>query len=386
MSTIDHDPFASATLDPAVHQPHSAPAPAARRWRPTRRHLVTLLALLLLAGGAAYGYDYWQWAALHESTDDAMIDAHIAQVSAKVPGHIARVCIDDNQLVKTGDLLLELDPRDYDSAVAQAQAKLAAAEADVKAYDGLTDQTKATIDSAEADVAQAQAQLASDQAELEHAKADYESYAAARKNGVVSPTEWQKIETAVQTRQAACNAAGKTVLSLKAKVAAARATLAAVDGKRLSTQALVTQARAALESARLNQSYTRVFAAQDGRITRKSIEVGNYITPGQPLAAIVAPDLWVTANFKETQLTHMHPGQHVDISVDAYPGLALHGRIDSIQAGTGARFSLLPPENATGNYVKVVQRVPVKITLATQPDPAHPLGPGMSVEPIVTVR
>jgi membrane fusion protein (multidrug efflux system) len=258
----------------------------------------------------------WIYSAFtHESTDDAFIDAHVSNIGARVAGQVTQVYVDDNQLVKAGDPLVEIDPPDYQVKLDQARAQLLSAESmagrtarDLRRYRRLirTDEiTAQQLDTAQADADQAAANF------------------------------------------------------------------------------LLQQA--AVKQAELDLSYTHVIAPEAGRITHKSVEIGDYLKVGQPLLATVPNQAWVTANFKETQLTHMKPGQSVAIEVDAYPGQEFKGHVDSIQSGTGAQFSLLPPENATGNYVKVVQRIPVKI-LIDNADDSHPLVPGMSVVPTVKVK
>jgi membrane fusion protein (multidrug efflux system) len=257
-----------------------------------------------------------RYAFSHESTDDAFIDGHIIDIAPKIAGQVLAVHVEDNQLVKAGDPIAEIDPRDYQAKVTEQSGKLAAAEAEAK-----------------------------------RAIADARRYEEI----------YRKDEVSRQQLDAA-NAAAD------------------------SAQATVTKERGALDSDTLNLSYTKITAPETGRITRKSIEAGSYVQIGQSVLTIVPENVWVTANFKETQLTHMRPGQKVTIKVDAYPKLKLEGHVDSIQSGTGARFSLLPPENATGNYVKVVQRVPVKILVDTPEDPNFRLAPGMSVVPSVAVK
>ena len=250
------------------------------------------------------------------STDDATIEGHVIPVSAKISGHVARVLIDDNQVVKAGDVLAEIDPRDFQTRVDSARGKVASDRAE-SAKTG-------------SDLKRAQALYARDEAskqDLEHA-------------------------------QAAADAA----------------------------KADLDQSDAVLRQAELDLSYTKIPAPESGRVTRKAVEPGAYISVGQSILALVPAESWVVANFKETQLTKMKVGQPAEIRVDAFPGQRLHGRVDSIQDGTGARFSLLPAENATGNFVKVVQRVPVKIVLDDKPTGGRVLAPGMSVEATVDLR
>jgi membrane fusion protein (multidrug efflux system) len=379
---------------PAEPAPHSAPVtqPAPKASAPRKRNLKRLVGIPLLVlatiGGAAYGYSYWQWSRVHEITDNAFIDAHIVQVSTRVTGHVARVLVDDNQVVKAGDVLVELDPADYQAALDEAASKVVAAEADFAAAKSAVEQARAQVNAAEATVAQAKAELSSKEAELQRADTDLAQYARAKGSGSVSTLEYGKAETTHRTAEAAVEAARKAVAAAEANVAEVRSTVQAREGQVAVAEAQITAAKAAAEKAKLNLSYTKITATENGRVTKKSVEPGNYIIPGQPLFALVSPQVWVTANFKETQLSEMKPGQEVELEVDAYPGMKLKGHVDSIQQGAGARFSLLPPENATGNYVKVVQRVPVKILIDEQPvaGDARVLGPGMSVVPTVTLK
>jgi membrane fusion protein (multidrug efflux system) len=276
---------------------------------------VIIAAAMLAIVGIGYGGIAMFHSFTHESTDDAFVDAHIILTAPKIAGRVATVHINDNQDVKKGDLLVEIDPADAEAALAQAEAKLGHDQA---------------------------AQLKADQ--------DLKRQQDLFRKGAISP---QDRDTAFQ------NAA--------------------------TTKADVQTDKAAIQQAELNLSYTKIFAPEDGRVTKKAVEPGDYVQVGQNLFALVTPERLTTANFKETQLRNMRPGQRAEVSVDAYPDHPLRGHVDSIQAGSGARFSLLPPENATGNYVKVVQRVPVKIVFDEQPDVQCVLGPGMSVVPTVAV-
>jgi membrane fusion protein (multidrug efflux system) len=280
-----------------------------------RRPGVIVVAAVFAIAGIGYGAFTMFHSFTHESTDDAFIDAHIISTAPKIAGRIAAVHITDNQDVKKGELLVEIDPADAQAALAQAKANLAKAQATQDK--ALQDQRRAL-------------QLFS-------------------KGGISA----QERDTAVQA-----------------------ASTAKADTK---------ADEAAVQQAELNLQYTKINAPEDGRVTNKAVEPGDYVQVGQNLFALVGPERWLTANFKETQLRNMRPEQPVQVSVDAYPDHPLRGHVDSIQAGSGARFSLLPPENATGNYVKVVQRVPVKVVFDEQPDVQRVLGPGMSVVPSVTV-
>jgi membrane fusion protein (multidrug efflux system) len=280
-----------------------------------------------------------------ESTDDAFVTGHIVSVSARVDGHIEKVYVSDNQWVEQGDLLAELDPRDFQVSLDLAGSSLSAAQASAE---------------------QARAQVGIASVEAARAKKDYNRYQQLfDANGGVTQQQVDNAAAAAQSAAAQLEAANKQVDAAQAKA---------------------SEAKAEVDKAQLNLSYTRISAPQSGRITNKAIEMGEYIRIGQALMIIVPQEVWVVANFKETQLKYMKAGQPVRIKVDAYPQLIFRGHIDSIQSGTGAVFSLLPPENATGNYVKVVQRVPVKIVFDGDSNDTGKLSPGMSVVPIVKVK
>jgi membrane fusion protein, multidrug efflux system len=302
---------------------------------------ITLLAAALVGGH--YAVSYMMDSLLYESTDDAFVDGHIVAISSKVAGHVQRVLIADNQEVKKGALLVEIEPQDYAVRVKATEATLLAARASVE---------------------QVNAEIIATRVEADRAKTDLTRYKE------LSPTNSISQQQLDRAAAAAEGAAAK--LDSVTKMAAV-------------AQARIAEAEAALEGAKLQLSYTNVYAPQDGRVTKKSVEAGALIDRGQPLMAIVTQDFWVIANFKETQLAGIRPGQPVAIRVDAFPNTPFKGHVDSIQSGTGARFSLLPSENATGNYVKVVQRVPVKIVFDADPNALKALSPGMSVLPRVRV-
>jgi membrane fusion protein (multidrug efflux system) len=298
--------------------------------------------LVLLAAAAVGAYYYWRSRG-YESTDDAYIQGHPVSVSARVSGNSVAVHVQDNQHVPQGQLLVEVDPRDYEIGLARAQAALQVAQAD---------EQKATAD-------------------VEAARADWTK----------KEQDWHRDEELV--KQGAVTT--QTAQHSRADAAAAQANLDAAQKKLAALRAQSTVAQVAVEAARLQLSYSQIRAPQAGFVTQKSVEVGAYVNVGQPLLVIVTDEMFVIANFKETQLTHMRPGQPATIRVDAYPGVVFHGHVDSIQAGTGPTFSLFPPENATGNFVKIVQRVPVKIVFDGPPDPKHRLVLGLSVQPRVRV-
>ncbi len=389
--------------------------------------------LVILA--LAFGVPAFIHSLSHETTDDAFIDGNIVTISPRVDGHVARVLAKDNQLVKAGDLLVELDPRDFEARLAAAQAALESVRAagrtqkiavkltTITATAGL-DEAKDNVAAAQAGVQEDKARLALSKAALDQARAeagaagarhqrdaaDLKRYREMAKTKTVSLQDLDHAKAAEQISAAALTAAENKIDIQKAKIREALAALKAAKANLRQAYARLAAARSApqrirqsesraevsgadidkaeaeLTRARLNLSYTKIYAPCDGFVTEKGVEPGQFVQKGQALLAVVPRAVWVTANFKETKLTRMRPGQPVDITVDAYPGITFHGHVDSIQHGTGARFSLLPPENATGNYIKVVQRLPVKIVFSRPEETAHVLlAPGMSVVPDVDV-
>jgi len=303
-------------------------------------------------------------------TDDAYVEAHVESVSARVPGYVLQLHIDDNSPVKRGALLLELDPRDYQAGQDAAVANLAAAES------RLTEAHAQSVVSARAvRVADADARTAAANARL--AADDLKRFLSVSDVRAVSTQRLEIARTATLTTAAAFSAAQSRV-----ELARARGTLA--EAQERTAAADVKQIQAAVTQARLNLSYTKVLAPEDGSIANKLVELGNYVQPGQTLLWLVPRNLYVVANFKETQLEGIRPGASVSVHVDSFPDLTLKGHIDSIQRGSGSEFALLPPENATGNFVKIVQRVPVKIVLDEPTEILAKLVPGMSAE--VSVR
>jgi membrane fusion protein (multidrug efflux system) len=384
--------------------PPRGPLARLRRAGRGRLLLAAAAAVVLLAAGVAV----WRHYAVRESTDDAQIDGHVSPISARVGGTVLEVLVKDNQQVEKGSLLVRIDPRDYRVALARAQADLAENEAQARAAHvtvPLTStMTTAQETGADSEVAGAEARLAVARAQLDEADArarqtaaDLERLKPLRAKDEISQQHFDAAATTAEAARAGRDAAAAAVSGAEKAVAAARARLAQaqtgrqqvdiVSARAASALAKVEMARAALEQARLNLGYTDVRAPIAGFVSRRAAEIGQTVQPGQPLLALVDLDeVWVTANFKESQLASIRPGQRVEVSVDAYSGRIYRGRVDSISAATGARFSLLPPENATGNFVKVVQRVPVKIVLDPGQDPQHLLRPGLSVEPTVITR
>ena len=352
---------------PPVSETASLPPPR-RRFRAA--HFIVIV--IVLAVIAAATYYYLKDIAPYETTDDAFIDGYVTFVSPRVSGPVVKLLVTDNQRVKVGDVLVEIDPRDYQTLVDQANADLAAANTHIREAEA-----QIMVDQAKAD--QQNAAVVAAQAMATRAEADRVRYESVQSQAV-SATQLDLAKT-----QASSTAAEVEVARNQAKAAVAQVDL---DRAKVQTaRAQAQQAQARLEQAQLQLSYTTILAPRDGRVTRRTVEQGAYVQTGQALLALVPDDLWVVANFKETQLERMRPGQPVLIRVDAYPHRQFKGKVDSLQAGSGSRFSLLPPENAVGNYVKVVQRVPVKITFDEPINlPEFDLAPGLSVTPKVRVQ
>jgi membrane fusion protein (multidrug efflux system) len=412
-----------------------ADAAAAEKPHLLQRTPVRVLILAIVA--IVIGLVLWLWLRPGRvSTDDAQVDARVTQIAARVGGTVIRVAVDDNQRVDKDMVLVALDPRDYQVAVDKARAELADAEAaalaarsnvpistatatgGVTTAQGGVSQAEAAIAAAEKEVDAARARLTAGEAHLRELEANATKAArdVERLRGLLAKDEiaQQQFDAAAATadaQKAGVDSARSQVAEAEAGIRVAESRLAqaraaeqraraelqtartgpeqvvASKARASSAEAHVQQARANLAQAELNLQYTTVRAPIRGIASKRGLGVGQVVQSGQPLLAIVAiDDVWITANFKETQLTNMRPGQRAEIDVDAYGGREFTGKVDSIAGATGARFSLLPPENATGNFVKVVQRVPVKIVLDAGQDPEHLLRPGMSVVPTVFTK
>ncbi|MGE5178740.1 MAG: HlyD family secretion protein [Bacteroidota bacterium] len=323
--------------------------------RPRRRTVILGIAAVVVAALALFGIRFWLQSRTHEGTDDAEVEGHMIPVLSRVSGFVRDVRVSENQPVRAGDVLVQLDDRDLLARLRKAEADLAVARSASGPGGGAT----ADVAAAEAAVAQARAEADRTAAELARDRALEAQQAIAR----------QEVENA----QAAARAAAA---GLRAAQDRARAAEAGARG----SSAKVTSAQADRDAAALMESYTRVTAPHDGVVAKKSVEIGQLVQPGQALLVVIPLDsVWVVANFKETQLERIRPGDSATIRADTYHGHVFHGHVESLSPATGAKFSLLPPENATGNFVKVVQRVPVKIDLDDRQDPARPLRPGMSV-------
>jgi membrane fusion protein (multidrug efflux system) len=379
----------------------------------SRRRGIVIAVVVILALVAA---GIWWHSTYTESTDDAQVNGHLIQVSARVAGQVAKVYVEENQVVKAGDLIAELDPSDYKVAVENAEAALASAEANAAAANvnvpittvnmgsNLTT-ADANVSGSRAGVDHAEQQLESAHANNTKAQADLERYRPLVEKDVISKQQFDAAVAAADAAKAALSDARHAEQAAEegVKVARDRETqakagltyartgpqqVAAQSARAKQAEAQVQQAQAQLDMAKLNLSYTKIVAPTAGIITRKSVEINQNVAPGQNLMMLVSLEgLWVTANFKETQLRHMNSGQAVEIEVDS-TGKTYHGKVTQIGGATGSVLSLFPPENATGNYVKVVQRIPVRVdfTDLAKEDPNHELRPGLSVEPSVRVK
>ncbi len=367
LSRETRDPVSSST-EPERHGETRGDVKPPRH--KTRRALRASLAALLLASVAGGGYLYWDNAKRYETTDDAFIAARQFAVAPKVPGYITAVPVTDNEHVVAGQVIARIDDRDYRTALAQAEAQVAAAQASIENIDAQTAVQQAQVAQNQSQIEQAQAGLTFDQQQEVR-------YLDLARTGVGTVQNAQQWLSQRQQQQASVKAA-------EAALVATERQLTALKAQRDSAEANLRQAMAQRDQARLNLSYTTVAAAQPGRLVQLSAAVGQYAQAGTSLTMFVPDDIWVDANFKEIQLDRMRPGQAVTLHIDAYPEHAVLGHVASVQPGSGTAFSLLPAENATGNYVKIVQRVPVKILLDNPPTDVA-LGPGMSVVPSVRV-
>jgi membrane fusion protein, multidrug efflux system len=381
----------------------------------SRRKKAMMLFVVAALVTVGAGLFYWWYRQTHISTDDAYMEGRIHPVSARIQGTVVEVLVEDNQPVIQGTPLLRIDPDPYAVRVAAADSAVSAATADLSAARSDIAAAEAEIQAARQDVAASQAQLAQarlgvkaarsrvtlTEAQFAQAARDADRAEKLFERQSISRERLEKAQTELAVSRARHNLAKEELLlseaavptqeallsRKKAVLAQREAYLAQRKAKVGQQNAVLQQRESALAEARLFRQYTEVAAPADGYVTRKSVEAGQVVSPGQPLLAIAdLSDVWVVANYKETQIKRIHPGQPVTIRVDTYAGKKFRGRVESIMAGTGSAFSLFPPENATGNYVKVVQRVPVKIVLERGEDPEHVLRIGMSVVPTVLVR
>jgi membrane fusion protein (multidrug efflux system) len=373
-TTTDVTAKVPAPKNPEQPQPRNDNAPSiakpAEKGFLRRRPVLSAIGTLLLVSVLGGGYVYVDQTGHYQSTDDAFVAARQSSVAPKVSGYITAVPVTDNQHVAAGEVIARIDDRDYRIALEQAEAQVAAAQASIENLDAQLEVQKAQISANQAQVDQVQAALvfASQQA-ARYQHLEQTGYGTVQ-NSEQYTSQLRQQQAAVQSAQATLNLAQRQLEGLKAQRKSAAANLA--------------QAEAQRDQAKLNLSYTTVTAAQPGRVVNLGAAVGQFAQPGTSLTQFVPDEVWVTANFKEIQLDRMRPGEPVTLRIDAYPGRAIQGHVDSVQPGSGTAFSLLPAQNATGNYVKIVQRVPVKIVMDNPPKDVA-LGPGMSVVPTVRI-
>jgi membrane fusion protein (multidrug efflux system) len=348
---------------PRVDAPPDVKMPSSRAAQSRRRPVVIAA---LAAGIAAVGLYFYLPGFWQVSTDDAFVNAHVVSIVPKVSAYVSKLHVDDNSKVSQGDLVIELDPRDFEVAVDMVSA-------DVKNAQANAENIKAQIHEQQALVAESQSAVDGDRGPLAFAEEELDRFKSLATSGSGTVERLQQAQSDAAQRRA-------TLQHDLAGLDAARAHQAVLETQELQANATIERQQAALAQAQLNLSYTKIRAVETGSVTNKTVEVGNYVQPGQVLFSIVPDTLYITANYKETQLTEVRPGQRVTIRVDAFPLLRLQGHVDSIQRGTGSQFALLPPENATGNFVKVVQRVPVKINFDDPGEALRWISPGMSVE------
>lgn len=330
-----------------------------------------ILALVLLVGGY-FGWQRYQFSKTHESTDDAQVEGDVYPILPRVSGPVQKVYVDDNQNVKKGDTLVTIDPADYQQRVSAAQAALLAAQAQVTA-------ARAQVGTAQANVRTAQSTIGVSDAVRARLERDLARSQKLRQADIIPQSDLDAVQSNLKSTSAQRSTAENGVAVARQQVAAAQQQVAVA-------QAVVKQRQADLDNAKLQLSYTTLVAPGNGIVSKKNVQPGQVVQPGQQLLGIVSSNkTWVIANFKETQLEDMKVGQPVKLEVDAYPNEDFKGHIESLSAATGARFALLPPDNASGNFVKVTQRVPVKIVLDHE-DPQHPLRAGMSVNAVVQVK
>ena len=371
---------------PVVDKPTAAPptAPVKKRRGP----VFWLVAVVVAAGALWWIGNFLHHAFLFEETDDAYINGHVHQIAPRVAGAVTEVLVDDNRTVKAGEVLAKIDPLEYDIALHRAQAMLAQSKAEEGRSKASVDQAKAQVLQLQAQVEQAQAQVTRSGAQLETANSDFSRNSRLYNNDqrAIAKSEVDTTKGGFDAAQAALDAAKANVTGAKSNVEAAQAQVESAQAALTAAQATIAASEAAVRDAERMLGYAVLTAPTDGRIGNKNIETGNRVQVGQALYALIEPDLWVVANFKETQLTRMQAGQAVELTVDAVGGKTFTGKVDSISPATGAQFALLPPDNATGNFTKVVQRLPVKIVF----DPESVKGfenrlrPGLST--VVNVR
>lgn len=352
-----------------------------------KKKIIAILIFAIIAiAGSITGYFYIQYKKTHIATDDAFIEGRIHTIASKVSGTIKNVYVTDNQFVRKDEVLFEIDAGDFDVKVKEASSGLEAEKTKLSELKYKLDTARQQFEELKAAVGAAKANLELQETNMKQAEIDIKRAENLFREDVIPKEKYEKTKTGYDITLAQVKAAKEGLRQSEARLETQKAIIKQAAAAIEPQKALIRQKEASLEAEELNRSYTKIYAPSDGYVTRKSVESGNQVQAGQPLMAVVPlGDIWVIANYKETQLEKVKTGQKVEIKVDTYPDRIFKGRVDSIMAGTGAVFSLFPPENATGNYVKVVQRIPVKIVLDKGTDPEHVLRIGMSVAPTVIV-
>ena len=352
-----------------------------------RKKIGIIILILLFAIGAIIIFFYLRYKATHVTTDNAFIEGAIHTIASKVSGTVKAIHVRDNQSVKKGDLLIEVDPVDFDVKVKEASSKLDAEKAKFLEVEAKIETAKRQLLELKTKMETAKANLELQQANRKQAEIDEKRAENLYKREAISRERYEKTKTEFDVAVAREKAATEQLRQAEMAIETQGAVIRQAEAAKIVKLSTIKEREAGLRIAELDYGYTRISAPSDGYVTKKSVEVGNQIQAGQPLMAIVPLyDIWVIANYKETQLEKVKTGQKVKIKVDTYPGKTFKGKVESIMAGTGAIFSLFPPENATGSYVKVVQRIPVKIVLEEGADPEHVLRIGMSVVPMIIVN
>ena len=352
-----------------------------------KKRFALFLVFALLIACVAGVYYYREYRKKYVTTDDAFVTGRIHVIASKVPGTVRAVYAEDNQFVKKDDVLLEIDDRDYDVRVREAESARNAEHAKLEEISTKVDVTKKQLLELQFSVKSARANLKLQEANLKQAELDYKRAQALRAKEVVPEERLEKAKTNFDVATAQVEASREQLKQIEATLETQKAIIQQTGSAFKSQNSVLKQREETRKAEDLKKSYTKIYAPSDGYITRKSVETGNQIQSGQPLMAVVPlNDIWVIANYKETQIENVKPGQKAKIRVDTYPDRDFEGTVQSIMAGTGSIFSLFPPENATGNYVKVVQRVPIKIVLNEGADPNHILRVGMSVVPTIITK
>lgn len=352
-----------------------------------RKKIAIAVFSLIFIIGAVILYLYLDYKSRHITTDDAFVEGRVHTIASKINGTVKAIHVRDNQSVKKGDLLIEIDPADYEIKVKEALSGLDAERAKLSEIEARIEVSKRQLSELEAGVETNRANLELHEATLKQAERELKRAEELYREEIIPKERYEKAETAYKVALAQVRSAREQLKRTEKAIDSQKAIIKQTEAAKTTQLSSIKQKESLLKEAELNYSYTKIYSPADGYITKKSVETGNQIRAGQPLMAVVPlNDIWIVANYKETQLEKIRPGQRVRIKVDSYPGRVFYGKVESIMAGTGAVFSLFPPENATGNYVKVVQRIPVKIVINSDTDPQHLLRIGMSVVPTVIVE